>query len=467
MDFKITHLEQVTSIKEFDDKYLKVYRSDGLCTLFDTKTLKYAFEKWFKDIFDFSDDYYLVQREDELQNLIKKSDGEFVNEELWYEKWDIERFTSIYLYPDYLFAVYKQNKCTLLRKNLTFVCKDKWATSWNWFEGNLLMRRDDKHSTIVSIKDGSYMYDNIWFASWENFSSNYYLVETSKRLKTLISKKDGSFAYNDLFAYEIYNFGDKFLTFKNKKYGTFLYSKDLKEVNGTKFKYKSSSPYDIRDIILLEIYKSDKIMLAKYDENTEEYKFISNCVFKSNFTFVCKEFYRCEYVSFTKVNELTCTVVRDNGAKVVLDSIAKIEPYEYSNSLYLVTREDGKKTMFNGNTDSYVNKDAWFVYFTEIGDYPEVFLVTREDGLKTIVNKSDLSYVFDDRWFEKWDNAYPKYYLVSNGDKINFVNKTDGSLLFGKDSKKKENVIIYSNWAINKFTVYVLEYETLRVYNIT
>jgi len=474
MDFKITHLEQATRIQDFDDKYLKVYRSDGLCTFLDTKTLNYAFgDKWFKDISDFFDDYYIVTRENGLKNLIKKSDGEFVNEDLWYDRWAIERFPSNC--EDYLFIVYNKTKCTPLRKDLTFVCKDKWASLWSWFDGNLLMKRDDNLSTIVSIKDGSYMYDNVWFASWENFSSNHYLVETSKGLKTLISKKYGSLAYNDLFAYQIYNFGDKFLTFKNKKYGTFLSSKDLKEVSNKKFMYQES--INTSDIVLLRIYQPrrkmmvgnylSKTMIAKYDSNTNEYSLISDDVFDSNYTTLYRNYSLCPYVLFYKVDETTCTVIRHHNAKIVLYSMVKFEPYEYSNSLYLVTREDGKKTMFNENTDSYVNKDAWFVDFTEVGDYSEAFLVTREDGLKTLVKKSDLSYVFADRWFTNWDNAYPKYYMVRNGDEINFVSKTDGSLLFGKDSKKKENVIISSNWAINKFTIYVLEDETLRVYTIS
>lgn len=471
MDFKITHLEQATRIQDFDDKYLKVYRSDGLCTFLDTKTLNYAFgDKWFKKISWFNYDYYIVTREDGLKTLLKTSDGEFVNKDLWFEKWEIISLSnSLYCY-----LVHNKNGCTPLREDFSYVCKDKWAKTWWWFDGNLLMRRDDNLSTIVSIKDGSYMYDNVWFASWENFSSNHYLVETSNGLKTLISKKYGSLAYNDLFAYQIYNFGDKFLTFKNKKYGTFLSSIDLKEVSNRKFMYQTS--IDTHNIILLRIYQqkkimfgnfSNKAMLAKYDSNTNEYTLISNDVFESNYTILSRGYSLCPYVLFFKANESAHTVVRHHDAKIVLDSVVKFEPYEYSNSLYLVTREDGKKTMFDENTNSYVNESAWFDDFTEVGDYSDLFLVTKESGIKTLVKKSDLSYVFADRWFQEWDKAYPKYYMVRNGDEINFVSKTDGSLLFGKDSKKKENIIISSNWAINKFTIYVLEDETLRVYTIS
>ena len=473
MDLKVKHLNKATSLEKFDNNYLKVYRSDGLCTLLDAKTLNYAFgDKWFKDISDFFDDYYIVTRENGLKNLIKKSDGKFVNDTLWYDRWAIERFPSNC--EDYLFIVFDKTKCTPLRKDLTFVCKDKWASLWSWFDGNLLMKRDDNLSTIVSIKDGSYMYDNKWFLTWQNFNSDYYLVKTRKGKKTLISKRDGSLAFKNLFAYEIYNFEDTFLVFKNKKYGSFLSSKDLKKVSSTKIEYQIDTIF--QNIVLLKTYQSktfanfsNKTMLAKYDRNTNKYSLISNDVFESVYTKVYKDFCRFKYISFKKVKDSTCTILRVNDAKIVLDSIIELKPYYEckSNSLYLVTREDGKKTVFDENTDSYVNKDAWFVDFAEVYDYPEVFLVTRENGLKSLVNQSDLSYVFDDIWFEKWDNAYPKYYLVYNKNKINFVNKTDGSLLFGKDSKKKENIIISYNWAINKFTIYVLEDKTLRVYKIT
>ena len=155
---------------------------------------------------------------------------------MWYDRWAIERFPSNC--EDYLFIVYDKTKCTPLRKDLTFVCKDKWAYLWSWFDGNLLMKRDDNLSTIVSIKDGSYMYDNKWFLTWQNFNSDYYLVKTRKGKKTLISKRDGSLAFKNLFAYKIYNFEDTFLVFKNKKYGSFLSSKDLKEVSSAKIEYQ-------------------------------------------------------------------------------------------------------------------------------------------------------------------------------------------------------------------------------------
>ena len=83
-------VEGITKILDFyfNSSKMKVLGKNGLCTLLNYEDLSFVYpDKWFKDWYEFDEDYYLVEREDVIKTLIWRKDGTFVNENLWFKNW--------------------------------------------------------------------------------------------------------------------------------------------------------------------------------------------------------------------------------------------------------------------------------------------------------------------------------------------------------------------------------------------
>lgn len=438
-------VEGITKILDFyfSSSQMKVLGKNGLCTLLNNEDLSFAYpDKWFKDWYGFDEDYYLVEREDGLKTLIWKKDGSFVNENFWFKHW----FNNFDFKDSEIILVEREDGLsTILRKkDLSFICKDKWAISWNYFnEDTILMKKDDKGlSTLVNISNGSYVYDNLWFYTWKIFDENKYLVSTNNH-KTLINRSDGSLVYENFYAKEIYNFNDKYLVYEDNKYGVFV-DKDTLNVIDTK-------------IMITRIKRSYNGVTKFYLDNTDNFM-IGVYHYKNGFyyyTLLTNDIYTdylnwTDFCMYTKDKTELRTVISTNHQrkpKVIIDDIMYFESTSTDN-IYLVTREDGKQSMFNIKTCTYLYKDAWFYGWDYVNK--DLYQVKREDGLSTLIYKSDGTYVFKDLWFKIWFDVNKKYFQVYTTDnKTTFIKKSDGSLLF--DLVPKENLRKPSFYSPNVF----------------
>lgn len=293
------------------------------------------------------------------------------------------------------------------------------------------MEKDSKGlSTLVNLSDGSYVYDNLWFYTWKVFDKTKYLVSTNN-FQTLINISDGSFTYKDFYAKKIYNFNDKYLVYENDKYGVFV-DKETLTVIDDKIKITSIEGGAV-GITRLYIDNTDKFMIGESD-------YYPN--FSKNFTLLTNDIYTnhteySDYFLYIKDKTKLVTVI-SRTLKVIIDNILNFEPTNTDN-IYLVTREDGKKSMFNIETCSYLYKDTWFYDWNYINE--EMYEVKREDGLSTLIYKSDGTYVFKDLWFRYWYDINVNYFQVytANHKTTTFINKSDGSFLF--DLVPREDLI--------------------------
>lgn len=449
----------ITRFEEFDFNTLKLYRKDGYCTLANKEDLSFLYEGlWFRNWEKFDINHFIVEREDGKKTVVRISDGSFVNEELWFKDWDTRPY-EFGSYFNFIRVTRDDGMSTLLCNDFTYLCKDKWAKSWKMFnELYIIMTvNDDGLSTLIKSSDGKKLYDDVWFYSFEEFEEDKILVSNKVGLKTLIYKSDGSFVYNNLWVYEIYNFKDKYLFFKEKEYGIFVNKDNLSESN---IKTKISNNIyaaGVDGITVFESYQSNtRCMLAFYESRYNRYTLLSNNVYTKEKRFVDN------YVLFTKSKDYTLTVVSLSKLKVVLDDILNFEFFQKHYQgyyLYLVTRKDNKNYLYSSNGRGYLHTKIGFKKWDLFNE--DMYLVTGDNGLRTLIYKYDLSFVFKDMWFDNWFENNGNYYRVRHQNKVNFVKNDDGSFLFD-EFMPEENVI--SSFSSNY--VYLQKDDSLLMYNL-
>lgn len=232
-------------------------------------------------IMDYNDKYFIVCNEKNMLSFVTKDTLEFVHENCW--------FNSYKNYDDYFILVENiSGLYTLLRKNnLSFLKKGTWYKSWFNFSDNLFrVQRSDGLLTLIKKSDGNYLFEDKWFSKITNFNQDYYKGYDKDKNCFLISKKSGKIItgvkikYSDIF----FDSGNYFLDSNElicpariynkaiKPLKNDLWASDYTHIEDDFYLAFDGVKYDVINIktgkfVFSSLYKNQQIKIHKFDEN--------------------------------------------------------------------------------------------------------------------------------------------------------------------------------------------------------
>lgn len=133
-----------------------------------------------------------------------------------------------------------------------------------------------------------------------------------------------------------------------------------------------------------------------------------------------------------------------------------------SDGILLGYNKDGLCTLISMKDFSYIYPGKWFREWKNFKNNDNIYIVTNSDNLKTLINKKDGSFVYNNSWYANW-NSFKlghEYYEVHLNNKVNFLRKDNGDLLF-KNFVPNENIICYD---YKNHRIFVLDDEKVCMY---
>lgn len=232
-------------------------------------------------IMDYNDKYFIVYNEKNMLSFVTKDTLEFVYENCW--------FNSYKNYDDYFILVENiSGLYTLLRKNnLSFLKKGTWYKSWFNFSDNLFrVQRSDGLLTLIKKSDGNYLFEDKWFSKITDFNQDYYKGYDKDKNCFLISKKSDKIItgvkikYSDIF----FDSGNYFLDSNElicpariynkaiKPLKNDLWASDYTHIEDDFYLAFDGVKYDVINIktgkfVFSSLYKNQQIKIHKFDEN--------------------------------------------------------------------------------------------------------------------------------------------------------------------------------------------------------
>lgn len=232
-------------------------------------------------IMDYNDKYFIVCNEKNMLSFVTKDTLEFVHENCWFNSY--KNYDDSFILVENMSGLY-----TLLRKdNLAFLKKGAWYKSWFDFSDNLFrVQRSDGLLTLIKKSDGNYLFEDKWFSKITDFNQDYYKGYDKDKNCFLISKKSGKIItgvkikYSDIF----FDSGNYFLDSNElicpariynkaiKPLKNDLWASDYTHIEDDFYLAFDGVKYDVINIktgkfVFSSLYKNKQIKIHKFDEN--------------------------------------------------------------------------------------------------------------------------------------------------------------------------------------------------------
>ena len=86
------HLEGITKIMDYNDKYFIVYNEENMLSFVTKDTLEFVYENcWFNSYKNYDDYFILVENISGLYTLLRKNNLSFLKKGTWYKSWLLKK----------------------------------------------------------------------------------------------------------------------------------------------------------------------------------------------------------------------------------------------------------------------------------------------------------------------------------------------------------------------------------------
>ncbi len=405
-------------------------------------------------IMDYNDKYFIVYNEKNMLSFVTKDTLEFVYENCW--------FNSYKNYDDYFILVENiSGLYTLLRKNnLSFLKKGTWYKSWFNFSDNLFrVQRSDGLLTLIKKSDGNYLFEDKWFSKITDFNQDYYKGYDKDKNCFLISKKSDKIItgvkikYSDIF----FDSGNYFLDSNElicpariynkaiKPLKNDLWASDYTHIEDDFYLAFDGVKYDVINIktgkfVFSSLYKNQQIKIHKFDEN---YWLLSFLYGKT--TLINKPKYDDENV------ELSFPIMIDGKPLFFYEH----KPFNNSNIILLQDTNSNYHLFKIPSSDKLpiekLHSDITIKSILYSND--KIAIISDNTGMYNIIRKSDCKLLFNE-WF-KGATLYEKIEMVilkDINDKSTIISGCGNILLKNIEVSNtnqiimsKNNIFIYDN----------------------
>lgn len=405
-------------------------------------------------IMDYNDKYFIVCNEKNMLSFVTKDTLEFVHENCW--------FNSYRNYDDYFILVENiSGLYTLLRKNnLSFLKKGTWYKSWFNFSDNLFrVQRSDGLLTLIKKSDGNYLFEDKWFSKITDFNQDYYKGYDKDKNCFLISKKSDKIItgvkikYSDIF----FDSGNYFLDSNElicpariynkaiKPLKNDLWASDYTHIEDDFYLAFDGVKYDVINIktgkfVFSSLYKNQQIKIHKFDEN---YWLLSFLYGKT--TLINKPKYDDENV------ELSFPIMIDGKPLFFYEH----KPFNNSNIILLQDTNSNYHLFKIPSSDKLpiekLHSDITIKSILYSND--KIAIISDNTGMYNIIRKSDCKLLFNE-WF-KGATLYEKIEMVilkDINDKSTIISGCGNILLKNIEVSNtnqiimsKNNIFIYDN----------------------
>ena len=416
------HLEGITKIMDYNDKYFIVYNEKNMLSFVTKDTLEFVHENcWFNSYKNYDDYFILVENMSGLYTLLRKNNLAFLKKGTWYKSW--------FDFSDNLFRVYRNDGlCTLLQKdNLAFFKKDSWYKCWFDFSDNLFrVYRNDGLCTLIKKSDGNYLFKDKWFSEIINFNQDYYKIYDKSKNCSLISKKTGEIItgvrakYTDIF----FDSGNYFLMANELICPARIYNKTIKPLKNTLW---------ANDYTRIEGDFYLAFDGVKYDViNLKTGKVVFNSLFKRNTISIRKHCENYWLLSFLDGKSTLINKPKDDDENVELSFPITIDgkplffykhkPFNNSNIVLLQDTNYNYHLFKMPSSDKLpiekLHSDITIESIFYSND--KIAIISDNTGMYNIIRKSDCKLLFNE-WFKGvfLYKTYEKNQIIVLNQKIN------------------------------------------------